>query len=85
MEVTVVYLTIFPRITGTREEQVALEEGETVNALVSKLVQKHGEEFSRMVGNNRSVMFIRDGNAIKHDTVLENGDKIIISLPVGGG
>lgn len=90
IKVTVIYLPPFLLLTEKREEEVSLKKGETINHLTNKLAQKYGEEFRNLAGQGETypaVVFLKEGKTarLKRDTVLNEGDRIIMAMPVGGG
>ncbi len=85
----------FKRILGKREVQISVPEQSTLQELLLKMVDSWGEELaSRLFKPNRStplphIRLMVNGQDIGFlngtETVLEEGDEILILPPVGGG
>ena len=93
IKVTVIYFEPFLSLAQKREEEITLESrsvGTTINHLINQLVKQYGEEFSKFAGQKDTypaTVFLREGETatLKRDTILKDGDRIIIAMPVGGG
>ena len=88
MRITVNYLMSFSQITGRKIEQVDLDDNATINRLLEVLIIKHGRELKKALEkdiDHRSVLFMVNGTAGELETVLHEGDTVLISYPVGGG
>lgn len=86
--VTVKYLMSFSQVTGRRNEKVRLENDATVDDLLKYLYNRYGRKFKKLVENdleNRSVLFVVNGEEKDISTALIDGDEVLISYPVGGG
>lgn len=88
MKITVRYLMTFSQITGTKSEQVELQEGSDISQLVGKLILRHGRKFKKALErefDHRSVLFMINEKTVDVSTELNDGDEVLISYPVGGG
>ena len=88
MNITVRYLMTFSQITGTKSEQVELEEGSEITRLLEKLTLRHGRKFKKALEkefDHRSVLYMVNEKTVDVSTMLEDGDEVLISYPVGGG
>ncbi len=90
MKITVIYLEPFLSLTQKREEEMKLEEGVTINSLANRLSRQYGEEFSKFAGYKDTypaTVFFREGETLNlsRETILKDGDRIVIAMPVGGG
>lgn len=87
MTVTVKYLGTFSQLTGRKEERVELEEGATVDALITKLVLKYGRELRKRLEDTttRPVLFIVGDRPAGGDRPLSDGDEVLVTYPAGGG
>ena len=90
IKVTVIYFEPFLSLTEKREEEVTLENGATINHLVKHLTKQYEGEFRKFAGQKNTypaTVFLREGENInlKRDIILNDGDRIIMAMPVGGG
>ncbi|MBI5359665.1 MAG: MoaD/ThiS family protein [Planctomycetes bacterium] len=90
MKITIIYFEPFLSLTQKREEEVTLEEGATINKMASLLARQYGEEFRKFAGHKDTypaTVFFREGETLNlaRETILKNGDRIVIAMPVGGG
>jgi len=90
IKVTVIYFEPFLSLTEKREEEVTLENGATINHLVKHLTKQYEGEFRKFAGQKNTypaTVFLREGENInlKRDTILNDGDRINMAMPVGGG
>jgi MoaD family protein len=88
VQITVKYLMAFSQITGKQKESLSLSKGNTISDLLDALYNRYGRKFKKMVEQdfeNRSVMFVVNGEAGEKSTMLNDGDEVLISYPVGGG
>lgn len=86
--VTVKYLMVFSQVTGKKQERLAIEEGATINDLLKILYNRYGRKFKKLIEQdleNRSVLFVVNGEVKDMSTKLKDGDEVLISYPVGGG
>jgi MoaD family protein len=87
-QITVKYLMTFSQITGKQKERLSLSEGDTISDLLDTLYKRYGRKFRKLVEHdfeNRSVMFVVNGESGERSTQLKDGDEVLISYPVGGG
>ena len=87
-QVTVKYLMAFSQVTGKKSEKVQLEKDATICHLLNQLYNKYGRKLKKLVEtdlDNRSVIFVVNGEEQDLSTVLNDGDEVLISYPVGGG
>jgi MoaD family protein len=78
----------FSQVTGKKKEQMIIDEGGTVGDLLEILYNRYGRKFKKLVTQdfeNRSVLFVVNGESKDLSTHLSDGDEILISYPVGGG
>ena len=83
------------RIIGQREIEVSVPDGSTLDDLLSQMIDTWGEElrlklydpetsklfpYIRFMVNGRDIGFLN-----KMETILKDGDEILILPPVGGG
>lgn len=86
--VTVKYLMVFSQLTGKKSEKIQIEEDATLEDLLKALYIKYGRKFKKAVEtsyDHRSVVFAVNGEAKERSTLLNEGDEVLISYPVGGG
>ena len=82
-------------IIGQREIEISIPEGSTLEELLLQMVRKWGETLSsylfepgstrllshiRLLVNGRDIAFLND-----METILQEGDEILIFPPVSGG
>jgi MoaD family protein len=87
-QVTVKYLMAFSQVTGKQKESFSISEGETISDLLNSLYNRYGRKFKKLVEQdfeNRSVLFVVNGESREISHALAEGDEIMISYPVGGG
>jgi MoaD family protein len=87
-QVNVKYLMTFSQVTRKRSETLTLSPGATLDDLISMLYGKYGRKFKKLVESSlgyRSVIIAINGEPKSRNTVLKDGDEILISYPVGGG
>lgn len=90
MKITIIYFEPFLSLTRIREEEITLKEDTAISGLVDILARKYGEEFGKFAGNKDTypaTVFMREGESayLGRETLLKDGDRIIIAMPVGGG
>jgi MoaD family protein len=86
--ITVKYLMVFSQVTGKKKELMAIDEGATVQELLEILYNRYGRKLKKLVTQdleNRSVLFVVNGESKDLSTHLTDGDEVLISFPVGGG
>lgn len=87
-QVTVKYLMAFSQVTGKQSESFSINKGDTISDLLNSLYNRYGRKFKKLVEQdfeNRSVMFVVNGESKEKSTVLKGDDEVLISYPVGGG
>jgi len=87
-QITVKYLMVFSQVTGKKEETLVLNEGATIKELQKVLYNRYGRKFKKLIEKdfeNRSVLFVVNGESKDALTMLKEGDEVLISYPVGGG
>jgi MoaD family protein len=87
-QVTVKYLMAFSQVTGKQKESFSIGEGETISDLLDSLYNRYGRKFRKLVEQdfeNRSVLFVVNGESREKSHKLTEGDEVLISYPVGGG
>ncbi|TET89278.1 MAG: MoaD/ThiS family protein [Methanomassiliicoccales archaeon] len=85
--VTVKFFGIFSELAKTRKEELEFE-GEALEELVEFMCSKYGRKFrDRIEGSidGPEVLFAVNGKIGDKNVVLNDGDEIIVSYPVGGG
>lgn len=94
MKVTVKFFTSLRELTGKSQEEMRVPSAITVEELFKRLSKKYGQQFTEYVydekGNVRSYLqFLINGRSITtlqgFETRLEEGDRVAIIPPVGGG
>ena len=88
INVTVKYLMAFSQVTGKKSETLTIEEGLTVENLLQQLYSRYGRKLKKLVEtdlDNRSVIFVVNGEEKDLFTTLKDGDEVLISYLVGGG
>ncbi len=88
INVTVKYLMAFSQVTGKKSETLTIEDGLTVENLLQQLYLRYGRKLKKLVEtdlDNRSVIFVVNGEEKDLSTSLNEGDEVLISYPVGGG
>lgn len=96
IDVSVVYLSFFQEITGTREEKISVPEEATLMDLLELLSARHGESFRKTLFDSKT----RCVYAHNHITLngqlahlvdknfrikLNAGDRVVIAHAVSGG
>ena len=85
----------FKKILGRGDIEITMKKGSTVKDVLSTLVETYGESLNaelfdsggdlfpyiRLMVNGRDIAFLEK----KMETVLQEGDEILIFPPVGGG
>ena len=94
MRVTVKFFTALREIVGKKEEELEFSRGTTVKELLKHLSEIHGQALKEYIYNERGrpkghLEFLINGKSITtlkgFETKLNDGDKIAIIPPVGGG
>jgi MoaD family protein len=86
--VTVKYLMTFSQVTGKQSERMEIEKDATIKDLLDSLYNRYGRKFRKLVEQdfeNRSVIFAVNGESKDFNSLLNEGDEVLISYPVGGG
>ncbi|UCE74015.1 MAG: MoaD/ThiS family protein [Methanomassiliicoccales archaeon] len=87
-QVTVKYLMVFSQVTGKQSERLEITKDATLKDLLDSLYNRYGRKFRKLVESdfeNRSVIFVVNGESKDPSTTLVEGDEVLISYPVGGG
>lgn len=92
MKVAVRYNASLAEITECREEKFEFKAGTTVQDLLHQIERKHGAEMEIFEkGTNKikpHVWIFVNGQSVTHlglETVLKDGDQMVLTPPVGGG
>lgn len=95
LEVTVKFFATLREILGKKEDKLELAENSTIEDLLEKLSQKHGDKFIDYVYDKKTksprnhLQFLIDSVNIHTmqglKTKLKDGNIIAIVPPVGGG
>ena len=88
VQITVKYLMAFSQVTGKKRETITIEEGVTIEKLLFQLYIRYGRKLKKLIEtdlDNRSVLFVVNGEEKDISSVLNEGDEVLISYPVGGG
>jgi MoaD family protein len=94
MRVTVKFFTALREIAGKKEEEFEFSRGTTVKEALKHLSENYGQTFKEYIYNERGrvkghLEFLINGKSITtlkgFETKLNDGDKIAIIPPVGGG
>lgn len=94
MRITVKFFTILREIVGKKEEELEFSKGTTVKELLKHLSENYGQAFKEYIFDKRGrakghLEFLVNGKSITtlkgFQTKLNDGDKIAIIPPVGGG
>lgn len=90
MKVRVKYLAVINAVTGKYDEEIEVNEGETIAGLVEILTNIYGQRFRNVVytfGGARRyfVNFYCNGQPALSETVLNQDDEVILLLALGGG
>ncbi|UCF08548.1 MAG: MoaD/ThiS family protein [Thermoplasmata archaeon] len=87
-QITVKYLMAFSQVAGKKNEKIQLQKDATLQDLLDHLYNRYGRKFKKLVRTdleNRSVLFVVNGEEKDISTILAEGDEVLISYPVGGG
>ena len=92
MQVTINYFAQVRQTTGVESEQVSLDDGINIQAALSELAGRHGEDFRAMVleqaGNVRpGLLTVVNGQSVPNPQQhrLADGDEISLISAVAGG
>jgi len=94
MRVTVKFFTSLREIVGKKEEEFEFSKGTTIKEVLKHLSENYGKAFKEYIYNERGrvkshLQFLINGKSITtlkgFETKLNDGDKIAIIPPVGGG
>lgn len=94
MKIEVKFFTSLREITGKKVDEIQLQNGITVEELLTLLSEKYGKKFREYVYSKKGkvqgfLSFILNGKNINvlqgFDTKLKEGDTVAILPPVGGG
>ena len=97
MRVSVRFFTILREVTRKKEEVLEFPEEEdvTITAVLEKLSERYGRKFSEYVYQKKTrevkgfLQFLVNGRSMVSfkglETVLVDGDVLVIIPPVGGG
>ena len=94
MEIELRYYAMVRDAAGKRDETLSLPEGATVLELIDSLVGLYGDRFGGYVYDDEGrlldyLMFSVNEQDIRsldgYDTVLRNGDRVLVMPPIGGG
>lgn len=95
MKVKIKFFAALREITGLKEDEVEMDEGSTIENLLTNLIQKFGSQFKNYVLDEKSgeprghLQFLLDGKNITSQeglkTALKDGAQFAIIPPVGGG
>jgi MoaD family protein len=87
-QVTIKYLMVFSQVTEKKEEKLTIGENDTIEDILKMLYNRYGRKFKKLIEQdfeNRSVLFVVNGESKDVSTKLKDGDEVLISYPVGGG
>ncbi|RJS90303.1 MoaD/ThiS family protein [Candidatus Bathyarchaeota archaeon] len=94
IHVTVKFFALLREIVGAWRVKLPLPEGATVGEALKALAQQYGQRFRDYVYDEEGrvrghLIFLINGESIKalrgFETVLREGDTLVILPPVGGG
>lgn len=94
MEVELRYYAMVRDAAGKRDETLSLPGGATVMDLINRLIGLYGDPFRGYVYDDEGrlldyLMFSVNGADIRSldgfDTVLRDGDRVLVMPPIGGG
>jgi MoaE-MoaD fusion protein len=81
MQVRVLFFGILKDLVGKSEEFVEV----TPNLTLAELFQTYSERFQTLRDKDRSILFARNREFARPDTVLSEGDEVAFLPPVSGG
>ena len=87
-QVTVKYLMAVSQVTGKQKESFSIGDEDTISDLLDSIYNRYGRKFKKLVEQdfeNRSVLFVVNGESREKSHKLMEGDEVLISYPVGGG
>jgi MoaD family protein len=79
---------VFSQVTGKKEEKLTIDVNGTIEDILKMLYNRYGRKFKKLIEQdfeNRSVLFVVNGESKDVSTKLKDGDEVLISYPVGGG
>ncbi len=95
MKVKLHTILVFQEILGTREAEISLPEGATIQGLLSRLRELWGDRLSSRLfhpGTERLLPYITlmvNGRSVQFlsgtETALHDGDEVLLLPPVAGG
>ena len=94
MKVTIRYYGVVYDATGKRTEEIEVTNGSTISDLLANLVETRNPQLKEMIFDKENVIrdylaFVINNVDVRSldgfDTVLENGDIVLILPPIGGG
>jgi len=94
MRINVKFFATLREIVGEWNVELSLPEGTTVDEVLRGLTKQYGERFRNYVYNKKGVIhdyliFLINGESIYaakgFETILKEGDSLIILPPIGGG
>ena len=90
-KVRIRYLNFYLRITRKKEEYFEFDDPFTLGQLLTHLSKRYGPEFTELILKNDNTLredsWIMIGSKIANDvnTMLNDDEEIMFSLPLGGG
>lgn len=81
----------FREIVGKREIVEEINSNSTLQHILDKLAKKYGKDFKQIVDPEKGIVSLeflvsRNGRIVRDtNTKLNNGDILMITIPVGGG
>ncbi len=94
MEITVHYFTVLRNVTKKRLEKIKVNDGSTLESLLTALIKKYGENFERYMSSGKrekrvQVIFLLNGQDVAQfkglGTQLHDGDVVSLMPPIAGG
>ena len=94
MRINVKFFATLREIVGEWNIELSLPEGTTVDGVLRSLVKQYGERFRNYTYDEKGVIhdyliFLINGESIYamkgFETILSEGDSLIILPPIGGG
>ena len=92
MEIQVVYVAQVKTASGVSRQTVDLDEGATVQSLLDRLIDTHGQPFGDLLLDNqgdlrKSILLFRGDEQIDSpaETPLADGEQITLMSPLAGG